>query len=1320
MLTAAGLSFQSPQIAAAGGTVEVFATANSECTQCQGFLYIGQATVDGTGQFLFDVDGAGYGTDCNNDIYVITVTDGTDNTSEFSACSICPPCKNAVAVGGDDDSTCFESLVDLSLRTNVTDTVGSGNTATVLWEDFDDSDGSVIAGTFSSTSVLNPTYTPPANFAGIARLRLIITPSDVACVADTDTVLITVVPLPEVSAGDDAEVCMDQAFDLSTRTNVADSSNVALVNGVTWDDGGAGGAFSAVNVNSINPTYTPALNYSGTVTLSITGASRGICTDSVDAMQLVVTPEPEVTAGDDAEVCEGLGFDLSTRVNVADSLNVAAVNGVTWSDGAAGGTFTTVNANSINPTYTPAANFTGDVTLSITGTKLGSCTDSTDTMILTVTPKPGITAGDDAEVCENVAFDLSTRTNVADSSNVASVNGVTWNDGAAGGTFTTADANSINPTYTPAANFSGDVILSITGTRLGSCTDSTDTMTLTVTAEPTATISPATANSCGTTAYSGLTGTAANGTISWSDSTALGVAAGGSFAPATGTNDPTYTPAVANGSVFTLYKTVAGGGSCPDVVVSMDLTVNPGPTVNAGSDSITCQGTLIDLSTRSPLIASVSGATGQNWTASVPGGTWSDASVVNPTYTPPASMTTGTITLTLEGTGNAPCTSVTDDMVLTIQTNPSASTVSATKEVCEDGTVTLSAGDVTALNYDLTSIVWTGGTGTITNGNTLTPSYEPLAAEGGTTVTLTMAVDAISPCTTPANTTLDIDITDAPTVTAGADVDTCINETYDLNNRALVDLADTTSASSVSWLSSVPGGTWSSTTAINPTYTPPVGHTADITLTIEAVGKGSCTNRPTDNLVFRINTLPTPTITGGSATPCADDLSEVYSTTTTYPNGYAWSNTFGATENGSATSATYDLAIPSSGSGNVAVTVTDANNCVGSTTFAVLVQEQPQLTHTLTAICETAGTVPGSLNNITVGGVPVSESNFTFTWFEGPNGDGTDNDITIPNAGSANANLAVADGDDVYLRAVLTGSGCTAGYSTITQAVVNQTPSLTVTPMVPYCVNDNFTITFNDQTTGVGYSPNYAWTLNGNSIPTSGLTRSDALGVSGSYTYRVVATNGTGAAQCSDDESVSIDIKNPAVLAAASSTWIDKGESVTISASHLGSLESYSYSWETSPVGASGDGSTVSSFTSTPLQSTVYNVTSGLLNVADPNSGNCKALSAIRVTVVTPPIPDQVFTPGNGDGKNDFWRISFLNASDYPDNVVKVYNRWGNIVYEGKGYDYDGDDSTPEVTGEKWDGTRNGNLVPVATYYYVIELNDPDETLLSGAITIIR
>jgi gliding motility-associated-like protein len=84
------------------------------------------------------------------------------------------------------------------------------------------------------------------------------------------------------------------------------------------------------------------------------------------------------------------------------------------------------------------------------------------------------------------------------------------------------------------------------------------------------------------------------------------------------------------------------------------------------------------------------------------------------------------------------------------------------------------------------------------------------------------------------------------------------------------------------------------------------------------------------------------------------------------------------------------------------------------------------------------------------------------------------------------------------------------------------------------------------------------------------------------------------------------------------------------------------------------------------------------------------------------------FTP-NGDGTNDTWVID--NMELFPNNVVSIFNRWGTVVYQTAAYRSD----------NAWDGTYEGNPVPVGTYYYTIELHDNRfPKPFTGPITIYR
>ncbi len=79
------------------------------------------------------------------------------------------------------------------------------------------------------------------------------------------------------------------------------------------------------------------------------------------------------------------------------------------------------------------------------------------------------------------------------------------------------------------------------------------------------------------------------------------------------------------------------------------------------------------------------------------------------------------------------------------------------------------------------------------------------------------------------------------------------------------------------------------------------------------------------------------------------------------------------------------------------------------------------------------------------------------------------------------------------------------------------------------------------------------------------------------------------------------------------------------------------------------------------------------------------------------------FSP-NGDGINDVWIIQGITR--FPDNVVRVYNRWGNLIFEGAGYD----NSSIIWNGESSEGIVFGsNDAPDGAYYYVIDLGDGSE-----------
>ena len=81
------------------------------------------------------------------------------------------------------------------------------------------------------------------------------------------------------------------------------------------------------------------------------------------------------------------------------------------------------------------------------------------------------------------------------------------------------------------------------------------------------------------------------------------------------------------------------------------------------------------------------------------------------------------------------------------------------------------------------------------------------------------------------------------------------------------------------------------------------------------------------------------------------------------------------------------------------------------------------------------------------------------------------------------------------------------------------------------------------------------------------------------------------------------------------------------------------------------------------------------------------------VDTVTPCFFPNGFSP-NGDGVND--AFMFPCATRYPNAVLKVFNRWGDAIYQSAG-GYNND----------WKGTnQSGDDVPDGTYYFIYEYND--------------
>ena len=106
---------------------------------------------------------------------------------------------------------------------------------------------------------------------------------------------------------------------------------------------------------------------------------------------------------------------------------------------------------------------------------------------------------------------------------------------------------------------------------------------------------------------------------------------------------------------------------------------------------------------------------------------------------------------------------------------------------------------------------------------------------------------------------------------------------------------------------------------------------------------------------------------------------------------------------------------------------------------------------------------------------------------------------------------------------------------------------------------------------------------------------------------------------------------------------------------------------------------------------------------------NCINEASITVNVDEEFKIYDAFSP-NGDQDNDEWVIKNIQDPRFAQATVKVFNRWGNLVYESeKGYP------------KPWDGSYEGKQVPPGAYFYIIDFGTGSGfKAKSGSVTILR
>jgi gliding motility-associated-like protein len=261
--------------------------------------------------------------------------------------------------------------------------------------------------------------------------------------------------------------------------------------------------------------------------------------------------------------------------------------------------------------------------------------------------------------------------------------------------------------------------------------------------------------------------------------------------------------------------------------------------------------------------------------------------------------------------------------------------------------------------------------------------------------------------------------------------------------------------------------------------------------------------------------------------------------------------------------------------------------------------------------------------------------------------------------------------------------------------------------------SSDISITLNSVDEGCGQpnSGSVDVTPNGGTLPltynwSNGTTTQDLIAISaGSYSVTVSDSNGCSTSASSTINSAFQPTLNASVLPSnARDTLITWGDLTSITGGIDQTTQGVTYTW-------TSNGPSNANFTTpTNINTEVEPDDDGIYQfiITAISSEGCITTDTLNVEVRAnnPSIPT-AFSP-NGDGTND--NFSVINLDKKFIREFKVYNRWGELVYDNA-----------EVAA--WDGKFKGTEQPRDVYMYIISWESSTgngDTVKRGQITLLR
>ena len=221
------------------------------------------------------------------------------------------------------------------------------------------------------------------------------------------------------------------------------------------------------------------------------------------------------------------------------------------------------------------------------------------------------------------------------------------------------------------------------------------------------------------------------------------------------------------------------------------------------------------------------------------------------------------------------------------------------------------------------------------------------------------------------------------------------------------------------------------------------------------------------------------------------------------------------------------------------------------------------------------------------------------------------------------------------------------------------------------------------------------WTTSGKGeLSGTNLLHPEYKPAAGEYGQILFILTGRGMSGCGEmtvSDTMAVSVAKELIVTASEDKNIMENRSAPLSVLVENGSGNYFYAWEPATKVLNQNGSSTETI---PLTSD----TRFIITVTDGITG-CSARDTVNITV-TDNIDDVLIIynaiSNNGDGINDVWLIDGIEL--FPDNVVMIFNRWGDKIREYYSYG---------KNGVFWDGTNNkGKKVPDGTYYYLLDIKN--------------